>query len=155
MNDIVFKNIHLFLCIFLSVPGLSCGNGIFSYSMWTLSWGMWDVVPWSGIEPRPPSLGVQSLSRWATREVPEWITFKTKHLQREDKTLLLVSQTKGETKRGPNAHSPGIHEMGWRLRGFWAKHTIWTLVFGFIFKGRIKICKKISPMCRLTNLLLI
>ena len=30
---------------------------------------MWDLVPWPGIESRPPALGVQSLSRWTTREV--------------------------------------------------------------------------------------
>ena len=32
--------------------------------------GMWDPAPWSGIEPRPPALGAQSLSHWTTREVP-------------------------------------------------------------------------------------
>ena len=30
---------------------------------------MWDLVPWLGIEPRPPTLGAQSLSHWITREV--------------------------------------------------------------------------------------
>ena len=35
-----------------------------------LSCSMWDLVPWSGIKPRPPALGVQSLSPWTTREVP-------------------------------------------------------------------------------------
>ena len=34
-----------------------------------LSCGMWDLVPWPGIEPRPPSFGVWSLSHWTTREV--------------------------------------------------------------------------------------
>ena len=33
------------------------------------SCGVWDLVPWPGIEPRPPALGVWSLSRWTTREV--------------------------------------------------------------------------------------
>ena len=28
-----------------------------------LSCGMWDLIPWSGIEPRPPALGVWSYSR--------------------------------------------------------------------------------------------
>ena len=31
---------------------------------------MWDLVPWPGIEPRPPALGAQSLIHCATREVP-------------------------------------------------------------------------------------
>ena len=30
----------------------------------------WDLVPRPGMEPGPPALGVQSLSHWATREVP-------------------------------------------------------------------------------------
>ena len=34
---------------------------------------MWDLVPWPGIEPRPPALGAQSLSHWTTREVPVFI----------------------------------------------------------------------------------
>ena len=42
---------------------------VFNWSTWTLSCSMWDVVPWPGIEPRPPALGVQSLSRWTTRKV--------------------------------------------------------------------------------------
>ena len=29
-----------------------------------------DLVPWPGIEPRPPALGVQSLSHWTIRQVP-------------------------------------------------------------------------------------
>ena len=30
---------------------------------------MWDLVPWSGIEPRPPALVGGSLSHWTSREV--------------------------------------------------------------------------------------
>ena len=39
--------------------------------MQDLSCGMQDLVPPPGMEPRPPALGVQSLSHWTTREVPE------------------------------------------------------------------------------------
>ena len=35
-----------------------------------ISCSMWDLVPWPGIEPRPPALGTWSLSHWTTREVP-------------------------------------------------------------------------------------
>jgi len=44
--------------IYLSVLGLSCS--------------MWDLlrVPWTGIDPRPPAVGAQSLNHWTTREVP-------------------------------------------------------------------------------------
>ena len=46
--------------IYLASPGLSCG--------------MRDLVPWPGMEPRPPALGAQSLSHCATREAPEPFT---------------------------------------------------------------------------------
>ena len=32
------------------------------------SCGMWDLVPWPWIEPRPPALGVWNLNPWSTRE---------------------------------------------------------------------------------------
>ena len=38
--------------------------------MQTLSYSMWDLVPWQGIELRSPALGVWSPSHWTTREVP-------------------------------------------------------------------------------------
>ena len=34
----------------------------FSSSMQTLSCVVWDLVPWPGIEPRPPTLGEQSIN---------------------------------------------------------------------------------------------
>ena len=34
---------------------------------------MWDLVPWPGIEPRPPALAVQSLSHWTTRKFPPFL----------------------------------------------------------------------------------
>ena len=40
----------------------SCGTGAFNR-------GMWDLVPWRRIEPRPPVLGAQSLNPWTTREI--------------------------------------------------------------------------------------
>ena len=68
--------------IHLAGLGLSCGTrsliftvavaacGIFSCSMQTLSCSKWDLVPWPGIEHRPPTLEAWSLSHWTTREVP-------------------------------------------------------------------------------------
>ena len=41
---------------------------IFSCSLRTL--GMWDPVPWPGMEPRLPAWGAWSPSHWTTREVP-------------------------------------------------------------------------------------
>ena len=65
----IFISFYLFswLC---QVLGVACG--IFSYMRQTLSWGMWDQVPWPGIEPKPPALGTQCPSHWTTREVPRW-----------------------------------------------------------------------------------
>ena len=42
--------------IYLTAAGLSCG--------------LWDLVPWPGIEPVPPALGAWSPSHWIAREVP-------------------------------------------------------------------------------------
>ena len=39
------------------------------------SCGMQDLVPWPGIEPRPPALGAWSLSHWTTGKVSGWIAF--------------------------------------------------------------------------------
>ena len=44
------------LVIYLAVLGLSCG--------------IWDLVPWPGIKPGCPTLGVWSLNHRTTREVP-------------------------------------------------------------------------------------
>ena len=41
---------------------------IFICSMWTPSWGMRDLVPWTGIKPRPSALGLGILSHWTTKE---------------------------------------------------------------------------------------
>ena len=54
--------ICVYVCIYLTVSLHSC-------SIQPLNWGMWHLVPWPGIEFKPPALGVQSLSQWATREV--------------------------------------------------------------------------------------
>ena len=56
---------HLFiwLCWVLAV---ACGS---------FSCGTWDVVPWTGIEPRPHALGARSLSHWTIREIPQTFLF--------------------------------------------------------------------------------
>ena len=43
--------------------------------MWTLSWGMWNLVPWEGIEPRTPAWRARRLSHWAATEVPVIISW--------------------------------------------------------------------------------
>ena len=54
-----FCDLLLFKIIYFPALGLSCS--------------MQDLVPWPGIEPEPPALGVWSLSHWTAREVP--VTF--------------------------------------------------------------------------------
>lgn len=52
LTDSFFKKcLFIWLCWVLDV---ACG--IFSYSMWSLCYSMWDLVPWPRIEPRPPAL---------------------------------------------------------------------------------------------------
>ena len=40
-----------------------------------LSCGMWDLVPWPGIEPGPPASVVWCLSHWTTKEIPELLEY--------------------------------------------------------------------------------
>ena len=64
------KNICLFYL--LAEPGLSCGRQDlwFSFGMWTLSSGMWNLFLWPGIKPRLATWWARSLSHWTTREFP-------------------------------------------------------------------------------------
>ena len=71
-GDAAFFNfLKIFLFIYLAVSGLI-------WDLLSLLWrdgslvvcSMWDLVPWSRIEPRPPALEAQSLSHWTTGEVP-------------------------------------------------------------------------------------
>ena len=59
-----FLKIFMYVCIWLLwVLVAACG-------ILNLSCGMWDLVLWRGIEPKPPALGQWSLSHWTTRKVP-------------------------------------------------------------------------------------
>ena len=51
------------ISIYLAALGLSC-------RIQTLNYSMWDLAPWPGIKPWPPTLAAQSLSHWSTREAP-------------------------------------------------------------------------------------
>ena len=70
MNIVLFlKKKIIYLSIWLHWV-LIVAHRIFVAACGTFSWGMWDLVLWPGIEPRPPALGAQSLSHWTAREVP-------------------------------------------------------------------------------------
>ena len=47
-----------------------------------LSFVMWDLVPWAGVESQPPALGEWSLSLWTTKEVPYFHNLKKKIMQK-------------------------------------------------------------------------
>ena len=57
----IYIYIYICMCVYIY---------IFSCSLWTLSWDMWDLVPWPGIETLAPPVGVWSHSHWITREDP-------------------------------------------------------------------------------------
>ena len=60
--------------------------------MQTLSCGMWDLVPWPRIEPRPPTLGARSLSHWTTREVPPQLFKKFSKVRKVGKCILVKAR---------------------------------------------------------------
>ena len=55
---------YLFLFIWL------CWVLVTACRIFNLGCRMWDLVPWSQIQPEPPALGMRSLSPWITRGVP-------------------------------------------------------------------------------------
>ena len=55
-NYYYLKYLFIWLCWVLVAA-----RGIFGCSMQTLSWGLWELVPWTGIEPGLPALGAWSL----------------------------------------------------------------------------------------------
>ena len=57
----IFKYFYLFIWLW---QVLFVAHGIFNCNMW-------DLVPWSGIEPGPPALGAWSLNHVTTSEVPD------------------------------------------------------------------------------------
>ena len=74
-----FYESFFLIFIYLGAPDLSCGTRdlpssslpscrIFSCSKWTLSYLMWYLVAWPGIEPGCPALAAWSLSFCTTRE---------------------------------------------------------------------------------------
>ena len=77
-NLLVILNLILYLFIWLcQVLILAHGIVYLPWGMWelylqpvNLSYSMWDLVPLSGIEPRPPALTAWSLSHRTAREVP-------------------------------------------------------------------------------------
>ena len=57
------------------MPGLSCGIENL------LSCSTWDLVSQPEIKPGPPAMGVQSLSHWVIREVPDFFLFWKQNIE--------------------------------------------------------------------------
>ena len=81
-------------------PGLSCHTwGLHSLlghtdssdcGMQALSFGMWSLVPWPGIEPAPLALGPQSLNHGAAREIPGM--YDLNDLEKSSKTCWILNK---------------------------------------------------------------
>ena len=129
MCSVLFK--YLFGCAgseLRHLGSLVVARSIFSYSMQTLSCSMWDLVPWPGIKPRPPVLGVWTLSHWTTREVPV-----TLYLDRKLQALGCCS---------PRRNNSGAHRNQFKSGIFW-RWVPWGIInfylinffIEFIFKN--------------------
>ena len=71
--------------------------------MWTLSWGIWDLVSSPGMETGPPALGALSLNHCTTTEVPWAILTLGPELwlrqsNQKEETVRLVSKEKKRSK---------------------------------------------------------
>ena len=71
---IMFKKIYIYILKFgytgSELWHTCCSMWTLSCSFQTLSFSMCDLVPWPGIEPRPPALEALSFSHWTTILVP-------------------------------------------------------------------------------------
>ena len=75
-GKLFFFNVYLFGCAACQLWHMGsavflAACSIFSWGLQTLSYSMWDLGPWPGIEPGPSELGVWNLSHWTTRQVPK------------------------------------------------------------------------------------
>ena len=67
----IYNNLYDFRVFFLKKTNkkqVTCLHRVLVAAYELLSCGLWDVVLQLGIEPRPPALGVYSLSRRTTRD---------------------------------------------------------------------------------------
>ena len=65
--------------IYLTALGLSYDTQDLWSLLWhakPFNWDIWDLVPWLGMEPGPPALGLWSLGHWTTREIQYLWFFK-------------------------------------------------------------------------------
>ena len=83
------------------------------------SCGMWDIAPQSGIELRPPALGVWSVSHWTTREIPEIFKLSSAEMEKAvDREVIERLEIKWRRKWQPTpVFLPGKSHGRWSLVG--------------------------------------
>ena len=94
IHFLIFK--YLSNYIYSASLGLSCVTQdlrSFGGHLGSFTCGMWNLVPWPGIEPGSPALGVQSLGHWTTREV---LVVHFQHVQIDFLLPSLNSQMKSD-----------------------------------------------------------
>ena len=77
---------------------------------------MQDLVPLPGVEPGPPELGAQSLTHWATREVP----FLSSFLSPARRFSLVVASGGHSSLQCVASHCSGFSCCRARALGMWA-----------------------------------
>ena len=93
------------------------------WGVWTVSCGMWNLVPWLGITPGPPALGTWSLSHWTARKSRLWgARFISKLRQRFGKSCVAIA--------------------GW---------TLLSLLYGLFYKQSNKRCLHAEGACGLVG----
>ena len=66
VSVLFFFFLHLFVCLFVWLYHIL----VVTCRIFNLHCSMCDLVPWAGIEPGPPALGVWSLSHWPPGKSP-------------------------------------------------------------------------------------
>ena len=81
-----------------------------------LGYDMRDLIPWPGMEPRPPALGAWILSHWTTREVPP--------IQSS-----VAPPTRQETPMASKQPNPGAGFLLWCLKTWLTAQFSWLCLF--------------------------
>ena len=68
---------------------------------------MQDLVPWPGIKPWPPALGVWNVKCWSTQEVPQGVILQGQRQKflKNDLSLPLKKKKTAYTKIDPCVHA--------------------------------------------------
>ena len=103
-------------------------RGIFIAAFGVLSCSVWDLVPWSGFEPRPPALGSWSLSPWTTRKVSAFLLGRI-YIVSENQHTPCVSSVPEVTKKWKVSSQQTARQIN--------KHTHEKLTVDFILEANI------------------